>query len=427
MTETKKATQPKSWAPDSLREAYFERNPSPEQEQESLARVRRQLMQNLPDPHQATVRSSRWMIWPSLASVGAMCVALLFWFRAEEALAPLQFQGLAPIASLTQEPLKLQNRTPKDAKVASPGHWDLSLDKQTQLTLKRYAPRHTRLRLLQGRVQAFVRPKQKERFEIDYKQWKVSVKGTRFSVSERQETLRVEVWSGLVEVQGPKTTLSLPAGQGVQIDLEKRQVRRFPVPPLSASSLPQQLDWAQKLAPQQQALFAQDVAQQHDLSPKARAQILQKLAEALLPNVELPTLLEIIGLLQPLEHDQLAFETGLYALTMRCHRLRKAQCLPLSTWYLDVFAKQAKMRPFLARIHYLHAVALSTQSETLRQGLLLLKSYREQFPRGTDRRRACIVLTSLLASPNPSIKSLKKKLSQKSAWFSKHCRFSRNR
>ncbi len=436
---TNKQTTPKTspsphlsdlWGSASLRETYDACLPSQAQEQESLAKVRRLLFQDFsPSPSTSSNPSPKrpWfrIAWASIATAGAFAFALFLWPHLEP-LEPLTLQGLSP--TQTQKDGSTHFQTDQStATIVSKGHWSITMAPRSSITLQRKAARKTTLQLAHGRVQVAVTPQQYESFAVHHKRWQVHVKGTHFAISQHTHTLRIEVWTGQVEI-GNSSLSSLPfrlnQGEGAHIALSTSRVRRFPVPPLSLP--PQQhLPWALKLSPALCAQYALDLPDQTDLPAPLRSQILQHLIASLLFRSEPSLWLPLLDAQQRLEQDPLAQETALYLLLQRCYSTSPARCLPLSAWYIQHFAKRG-MRPFLARIHFLRADALASQPHSAKQGLLELKSYRETFPQGLDRRRACDRIKSTLQHTSlPDLRSLSEEIGVKSPWFSRYCPFSK--
>ncbi|MCK6511797.1 FecR family protein [Myxococcota bacterium] len=439
---TNKQTTPKTsptpvlstlWASASLRETYDACLPSPEQEQESLAKVRRLLSQDFsPSPSTSSNTSPKrpWfrIAWASIATVGAFAFVLFLWPYLEP-LEPFTLQGISP--TQTQKDGSTHFQTDQStATIASKGHWSVVVAPRSSIILQRKAARNTALQLAHGRVQVAVTPQQYESFTVHHKRWQVRVKGTHFAVSQHAHTLRIEVWTGQVEIHNASHPdhsshpFRLNQGEGAHIDLSTSRVRRFPVPPLSLP--PQQhLSWASKLSPTLCAQYALDLPAQTNLPAPLRAQILQHLLASLLFRSEPSLWLPLLEAQQRLEQDPLAQETALYLLLQRCYSTAPTRCLPLSTWYIEHFAKRG-MRPFLARIHFLRADALASQPHSAKQGLLELKSFRETFPQGLDRRRACDrIKITLQHTSLPDLRSLSEEIGVKSLWFSRHCPFSK--
>jgi hypothetical protein len=182
-----------------------------------------------------------------------------------------------------------------------------------------------------------------------------------------------------------------------------------------------------ELPPNLCAQYALDLLQQHDLPTSVRSQTLQQIITSLVFRSPPAVWLPLLDAQTQLERDPLAQETALYLLLQRCYTHTPARCLPLSSWYIKRFATRG-MRPFLARVHFLRANTLASHPRTAKQGLLELKSYRETFPQGLDRRRACDrIKITLNTSAISDLQPLRESIGEKSLWFSRHCPFSKDR
>mgnify|MGYP000273892169 CR=1 FL=1 len=218
-----------------------------EQQDAILSRVEGRLLESFREREASQGHSSassgfRWnrIAWSGGGLAFAMCLAV-FWlvFKGNgSALPDLETQGKLELKSVSSKKGIKQTEVKilagRAGVITQKDHWEVKADTRTAFRITQSSKRKSTVNLQRGNVNIHVHPGTMEHFSVDCKNgFRVLVKGTRFTVTQHSDWLRVEVWRGEVEVQSPNGTIySVKETWGIRINLDSGEPRRYKLPPL---------------------------------------------------------------------------------------------------------------------------------------------------------------------------------------------------
>lgn len=344
-----------------------------------------------------TPLSSRWS-WQRLARLGAplaAAAALLVFLqvpsqpqkttpptqrRIWEAKGDLQVQPLP--STQTRTTYALQVPLHKRAQIGHKGLWKASLRGGTKLKLTMPSPKQVHVKLNTGKIQVHVTPGTMKSFVVSWKgDSQVVVKGTRFTVEQLQDWIRVEVQHGTVAIEHKEHTRLVHKGQGARLTL-KGKASAYPLLKRSFASAEAGLRWFAAHGTSQHCQLALDWSQQPGLSVDTMIHSLNAAAQRLYrkPGCAYRLWLRLYYL----EGSQEGRRRHLSSAATRCYNWKRTgeACIPIYRRYLRNSDKRDP-NPFRQDVLFALIQAIGQKAASKKgQAQRWSKRYLRDYPKG---------------------------------------------
>lgn len=298
------------------------------------------------DPKETSF-ASPW-IW-TIPACAATCIVLLLLWKpltptpAQRHSKTAQRASIAPKKAAPTQPLELNVPTHKSVHIGNAKTWKATLYGGTKLQLQTFSARRVQMVLEQGMIYVHVRPGTMKSVVIRWKgRSSLVVKGTRFTVEQRKDWLRLEVTRGVVAWQHPKYKQQLVrAGSGIRITTRTDKVTRYTLAPSSASTVGQKLAWIAKHAPKQLCITAQDWSRRPNLSKAQKRMFLSTYAYQFQGMGHVQCSIALFMRLYDLRESKQDGELALVSAAQSCQTAQRthASCITLYRTYLQMYPK----------------------------------------------------------------------------------------